>query len=284
MSIKRLLVADPKDLQIYLDHGITHYLFGMDGYTTCGYGKINIDTFYSMVQTIVNHGGDVLVLANRLIHEHELDDFQSYLAMVETMEGIKGIVVGDHCALWMNHKYHWSQPLIYAPDTLMASTMDIEAALSLGYQSVQIANEIRYEDVRSILDQYGQNCMIQTFGYLKSSMSARHLLSDYMDEINHDVVLTNRNDLYLVESTRDRHMPIVQSYYGTTIYTDYIRYNLMMEEKMDKAKEHWISTLFLDPTIVLNAMNQTLDPLDPMFDCIYWRHGSTIVKEEPWKR
>ena len=284
MSIKRLLLTDSKDLQTYLDNGINHYLFGIDGYTTCGYGKINIDTFYSMVQTIVNHGGDVLVLANRLIHEHELDDFQSYLSMVETMDGIQGIVVGDHCALWLNHKYHWCKPLIYAPDTLMASTLDIEAALSLGYQSVQIANEIQYNDVLSILETYGKHCMIQTFGYLKSSMSARHLLTNYMDEINQDMVLTNRNDLYLVESTRDRHMPIVQTPYGTTIYTDYVRYNPDMENKMDQAKEHWISTLFLDPTTVLSALNQTADPTDPLFDCIYWRHGSTIVKEEPWKR
>ena len=284
MSSQRLLLADPKDLQLYIDHGYYHYLFGMDAFTTCGYGKIDKDTFCTMVETIVRQGGDVMVMANRLIHESEMDAFVSYLSMVDTMDGIKGIVVGDHGALWLNQQYHWSKPLIYAPDTLMASTMDIQAALSLGYQYVQIANEIRHEDVLAILDQYGDQCMIQTFGYLKSSMSARHLLSDYMKEIKQDMVVTNRNDLVLIESTRERKMPIVETPYGTTIYTDYIRYNPDMENHMDKANEHWISTLFVDPAIVLSALDHSLDPFDSRVDCIYWRHGSTIVKEEPWKR
>lgn len=284
MSKKRLWLASDDDLKTYIHHGYNHFLFGIDQFSSSGCGKIDETTFMQMVETITSHGGDVLALANRLIHEDELDAFQSYLLKLQNMNGIEGIVVADHSALWLHQKHHWLKPLIYSPDTLMASTMDIEAALSLGYTNAVIANEIQYDDVIAILDQYSNHCMIQTFGYLKSSVSARYLLSDYMEEIGSTIAVNDRNDLYLVESTRHRKMPVVQTPYGTTIYTDYIRYNPQMEDAMDKAAEQWISTLFLDSTTVLNGLNHTVDIQDDRFDSVYWNHGSTIVKEGPWKR
>ena len=284
MSKKRLWLDQADDLMTYIQQGYTHYLFGLDQFSSSGHGKIDETTFIHMVETIKSYGGDVLALANRLIHEDELDAFQSVLNRLECMDGVEGIVVGDHSALWLHQKYQWSKPLIYAPDTLMASTMDIEAALSLGYTNVLIANELHYEDVLAILDRYGDHCMIQTFGYLKASVSARHLLSDYMEEIGSTINVTNRDDLYLVESTRHRKMPVVETPYGTTIYTDYIRYNPSLVQTMDQAKEHWISTLFLDPTTVLNGLNHTVDIQDERFDSVYWQHGSTIVKEDQWQR
>ena len=51
--------------------------------------------------------------------------------------------------------------------------------------------------------------------------SKRALLSAYQAEIQSDRDLSGKQDLVLIETTRQGRMPIVEDAAGTTIYTDY---------------------------------------------------------------
>lgn len=108
--------------------------------------------------------------------------------------------------------------LIYQPETLVASSADVDFYMSLGIQSVSLAHELSLEEVVSI-GKHNPDIEILVHGYFSILYSRRPLVTNYLEAVNKPKCLLPCH-YDLIEQTRDKRMPIVQDESGTHIFSE----------------------------------------------------------------
>ncbi|WP_278567682.1 peptidase U32 family protein [Amedibacillus dolichus] len=160
------------------------------------------------------------VLVNRFFMENELEKLREHLRYLKKL-AVDGIYYGDESVLYEAKKLEMEHLLIYSPDTLTTSSQDVQYYLDEGISMVTISKDITLEETCHIAKQVKGECEVILHGRLNIMHSKRRLLSNYFDFLGKKVDVFNKKDIYLMEETRDEHMPIVEDDLGTHVFSGY---------------------------------------------------------------
>lgn len=154
------------------------------------------------------------------ILEDDKNDLYNYLDFISSLN-IDGVYFNDMAIIYNAEKYGLQDKLIYNPSTLMTNANDISFYKDKGIDVV-LARELTLDEIIEIVKKYPYELDMQVFGHLRMSYSKRKFLTNYFKEINKDIDIVNKEDITLVEETRNYKTPIKETKYGTSIYTDYV--------------------------------------------------------------
>lgn len=160
------------------------------------------------------------VMMNRIFFDEEIEECKKALMRYNELN-ISRIDYTDPAVFMQARQLNMEHLLNYNPDTLMCNDRDIQFYLDLKIDGVILSKEITLEEMVEIAKKTQGSLEVILFGRLNMSYSKRKLLSSYLDEIDSDFQPQNRQDLVLIETTREGKMPIVEDEHGTAIYTDY---------------------------------------------------------------
>lgn len=160
------------------------------------------------------------VLVNRIFVEEELDELRRFLRDLKELD-VDGIYYGDEAVLYEASKLDMKNKLIYNPDTLITNAMDMQYYLDEGISMATISKEITLQEMCDIARNVQGECEVIIHGRLNMMHSKRQLLTSYMDFLGRKENVHDNMNLYVMESTRDHHMPIVEDALGTHVYTGF---------------------------------------------------------------
>lgn len=153
----------------------------------------------------------------RLCMDEDLSGVREYFSIFKELD-VDGIYYADEGLYFEAKQLGIESKLIYQPETLVASSADVDFYMSLGIQSVSLAHELSLEEVVSI-GKHNPNIEILVHGYFSILYSRRPLVTNYLEAVNKPVCsLPCHYDL--IEQTRDERMPIVQDETGTHIFSE----------------------------------------------------------------
>lgn len=163
---------------------------------------------------------ELYVLVNRFFVEKELIKLREQLQKLKSLD-VDGIYFTDMAVYYEARNLEMEDMLIYNPDTILTDSEDIKAYLELGIKSCTIAKEITLDEMVRIGRKVKEELEVFVHGRLNMMHSKRNLLTNYMQFLDRDIDLRNRYDLYLMEETREEHMPIVEDETGTHVFTGF---------------------------------------------------------------
>ncbi len=160
------------------------------------------------------------VLMNRLFFDEDKQEVISLLKEYKTMQ-VDSIEYCDPMVYVEAKKLNMEHLLIYNSDTLMCNALDVQTYLDLGIKGVVISKEITLQEIIAITKAASSKVGTLIFGRSPMAYSKRHLISNYLKEIESEEDVRNAQDCILIETTREGKIPIVEDEHGTTIYSDY---------------------------------------------------------------
>lgn len=204
----------------------------------------------------------MLVLVNRFFVEEELDQLRSHLQFLKELD-VDGIYYGDEGVLYEASLLGMSDKLIYNPDTLITNKEDVQYYLDEGIQMVTISKEITLEEICTIARSVQGECEVVIHGRLNMMHSKRMLLSNYLDFIGKSEDVKDKHTLYIMEETRDDHMPIVEDELGTHVFTGFTLSSFdEIKDMADAGIRHFrIDGIFHDIDYVCEALTLYKDIL-----------------------
>lgn len=214
------------------------------------------------------------VLVNRIFVEEELTELRRFLNVLKELQ-VDGIYYGDEAVLYEAKKLAMQNVLIYNPDTLITSAMDLQYYLDEGIQMATISKEITLQEMCEMARNIQGECEVVIHGRLNMMHSKRKLLTSYMDFLGKSEEVVNNHHLYLMEETRDDHMPIVEDELGTHVFTGF---TLASFEEIcdlyDAGVRHFrIDGIFHDIDYVCEALSLYHDILN------HEKNGREVFKE-----
>lgn len=212
-------------------------------------------------------------LVNRFFIERELTALRVHLTKLKEIN-VDGIYYGDECVLYEADKLQMKDKLIYNPDTLITNHQDVQYYLDEGIQMVSISKEITHDEICQIAQQIEGECEIIIHGRLTMMHSKRNLLTSYMQFVKRDNSVHDNKNLYIMEETRNDHMPIYEDEAGTHVFSGF---TLTSFEELTSFVKHGIrhvriEGLFHDVNYTIEALRYYHGILDGTYD------ASTIFK------
>lgn len=166
-------------------------------------------------------GLKLYVQVNRFFMEEDLKVLKEHLLYLKDID-IDGIYFGDEGVLQYAKELKMEDKLIYQPDTLITNAFDVQFYLKEGIQRVVLAKEITLDEVLTICDQCERDKLeIVLHGRLNMMHSKRDLLTNYLTFVSKPMDIKNNHDLYIMEETRDEHMPILEDEQGTHVFSGF---------------------------------------------------------------
>lgn len=193
------------------------------------------------------------VSIDAFVGENDLQTLDSYMFFL-TRINPDGIYFSDMAVIEAAKRYNLVNRLIYDPVTLTTNSNDIDFYLDNGID-VCLARELTLEEIVEIIKEHPYQLDMQIFGHLRMSYSKRKFLTNYFNEINKDIEYIDKDNLTLVEESRNYKLPIKETKYGTCIYTDYV---LMMYEEYvflkSLCKRTIVDSEFLDLDVLFDVL------------------------------
>ena len=201
--------------------GMTTIRIGVEGgsvRTARGFSPAEAE---ALVRRVHASGLRCEIVFNRLWMEEELAEMEMKLKQIQAWQP-EGIVYMDPAVFMSAERLGLKDRLIYAPDTLMTNSRDIQEMLKLGVGRVVLAAEITLEEILSIARKTdGARLELQIHGRQVMAYSRRKLVSNYLQVIGKTIDdLYDRRELYLIEATRTGKMPILEEAEGTAVYME----------------------------------------------------------------
>lgn len=213
-------------------------------------------------------GLSMYVLVNALFMEDDLEALKEKMLFLKKID-VDGIYFSDEAVLYIAQGLEMEDKLIYNPDTLVTNTMDAKYYLDEGVSMITLSKEITLEDMCHIGDSLKENrCEVIIHGRLAMMHSKRSLLTNYFDHLNQSYDLMDKKSLYLIENTREDHMPVIQDEAGTHIFSGF---TLAAFEEVQYLVDHKITnlrieSLFKDANYTMEALSLYRDILNHKCD------------------
>lgn len=243
------------DIEILKRAGADSVVIAVPFFSARGAAVFPLEQLSAVKEECVRCGVRMLVLVNRIFVEEELDDLRAFLKVLKQLD-VDGIYYGDEGVLYEAEKLEMKQKLIYNPDTLITNAMDMQFYLDEGIQMATISKEITLAEMCEIASRVQGECEVIVHGRLNMMHSKRRLLSSYMDFLGKKECVVENRQLYLMEETRDEHMPIIEDALGTHVFTGFTLVSFMeMQELYAAGIRHFrIDGIFHDIAYVCEAL------------------------------
>jgi Collagenase and related proteases len=164
---------------------------------------------------------EVHVLCNRILFDEDIPVLTEYLKYLKKI-AVDVIYYGDVAVHTIGKELDLLEQLVFMPGYILTNSQDIKAYLKQGIQRIEIANELTLEEKLAIADACPHQVQVVLHGHLMMSYSRREFISNYFSEIGNSNDPKNDFNYYLVEETRENPMPILETEYGTMIYSPYV--------------------------------------------------------------
>lgn len=208
------------DLERLQNAGATSVVIATPFFSARGAAYFSIEELPALRQECRRLKLNMLVLVNRFFVEEELPQLRTHLQLLKDLD-VEGIYYGDEGVLQEAILLGMSEKLIYNPDTLITNKEDVQYYLDEGIRMVTISKEITLEEICSIARGVQGECEVVIHGRLNMMHSKRNLISNYLDFIGKSEDIKDKHSLYIMEETRDDHMPIVEDDLGTHVFTGF---------------------------------------------------------------
>lgn len=252
-----------EDLHKLKEAGADSVVISTPFFSVRGAGYFERETL-PQVKTICEQLGlRMLVMVNRFFTEEELPQLREFLKECKTLQ-VDGIYYGDECVLYEAQKLNLVDRLIYHPDTLITNHADVNFYLNEGISMVSISKEITKEEICEIARQAQGDIEIMIHGRVNMMHSKRNLISNYLKFIGKDVDIKGKRSLYIMEETREEHMPIMEDEFGTHVFSGYTLASFLeLKDFIDAGIHHMrIDGIFHDIDYVCEALRLYHDILD----------------------
>ena len=241
-----VLAGSPADPEGLYAAGCDEVILAYDGLSLAAVRK---------AQQILHGTGWML---NAVFFEDEKGQVQKVLAQLQA--GTGSIYFSDPALCAWADEYGMTDRLVYRPDTLAVSALDLLWWMKQGIRSVCVSPLLTLEEILAIGDAC-PDCEVTVHGHLPMSFSRRPLLSSFGAQ-------KGRFDYTLQEETRQEHYPAYEDERGTLIYTDYVQCSFTEILQM---REHGIHCFFIDGSFLgeeelmdaVRGYRTVLDGADP---------------------
>lgn len=212
-----------EDIPKQKEAGANAVIIATPFFSARGAAEFSIETLAQVKEVCERNDIEMFVQVNRFFVEDELEQVKQHLQLLHDVK-VDGIYFGDEGVLQIAKMLGMESIMIYAPDTLVTNHADANFYLNNGIQSVVLAREITLEEILAIAKKSDPKRLEVTIhGYLPMMHSKRQLLSNYMSFLGKDSDVHNKRSLYIMEETRDAHMPILEDAVGTHIFSGFIQ-------------------------------------------------------------
>lgn len=219
------------------------YILGMEKYSICFNDTFNINDIKEFI--IKNSNCDIFVSLNRVIYEHELNDYKNTLLQLDKLN-LKGIIVGDLAAFTYNLK----TPLIIDQLHLNNSYLSINHYFNHDNAGCFLSNDITKEEINEIKANTNAILFKQVFGYIHLSSSVRKLITNYL---KHFKLKNNSSINYIKEEKSNNYYIIKEEEFGTHILESKVL-DLYEELNSINVDYYVIDSYLLEDEIVKNAI------------------------------
>lgn len=209
-----------EDVRVLKEAGATSVIVASPFFSVRGVQTFSDEELQAIVTECKQLDMNVYCLVNRFFTEEELPSLRDHLKFLKQLQ-VDGIYYGDECVLYEAEQLQWKDKLIYNPDTLITNHEDVQFYLDEGIKMVSISKEITLDEICKISENIHGECEIIIHGRLNMMHSKRKLLTNYMTFVDkHESVYENKA-LYIMEETRDDHMPIFEDETGTHVFSGF---------------------------------------------------------------
>lgn len=221
-----------------------------------GASEVEVEELPAWCKKCQELGLELFVQLNRFFCEEELPKVEQFLANIKEYP-IQGIVFGDEGVLQIAKELQMEDRLIYQPDTLLTNHLDVSFYLNQGIHSVVLAKEITLEEILQICEQCDAS-KLETIihGRLSMMYSKRPLLSNYFNFIKKEVDVHGKRDYFVMEETRDMHMPIMEDEQGTHVFSGFTQQAFLQIKELEKSGIGYvrIDGIFHDDAYSIDAL------------------------------
>lgn len=244
------VIASPKEIGDIIklkQAGANSVILGTPFFSVRAVSHFDNETLKEIKKICIYNEIQMYVLMNRFFVEEELKALRTQLAYLKDID-VDGIYFTDMGVFYEAEKLGLQNKLIYNPDTIITNHLDVNAYLALGLKMCTLSKEITLEDMVKMGKQIKGESEVIVHGRLNMMHSKRNLLTNYMQFLNKDIDLRDKQDLYLMEESREEHMPIVEDEHGTHVYTGFTLCSFEEIEDLIKAgiRNFRIESMFMD--------------------------------------
>lgn len=215
----------------------------------------------------------------RMCSESEIQHAKEWMQIFKNID-IDGIYYADEGILYIAQQMNMQNKLIYQPETLVTSSMDVHFYLDQGIQGVSLAHEMSLDEI-TMIAKASDHLEVLINGYFSIMYSRRLLISNYLDAIHSNAIKENKY-YNLIEKTRDERMPIYEDQAGTHIFSANPISSLKQINSLKEAgiKRFRIDSIFFDDDYTIEVLNAYKTNTDLNIGSDRWYHETTIKKKE----
>lgn len=249
----RITLSDINDIEKFKECGVNGLIVGMEFFSDRFNKLFSYDDLSIIVNDAKKFGLDVFVSVNVMIEESDLYDLRKHLIKLLKFD-LKGIYFNDFAVLQIADELNFKHLLIYQSDTLMTNAFDAQVLMQEGIQACVIAKELTLKEVLNIASRADYFEFI-VHGYINLSYSKRNFLTSYYNFLKVDRQVIENFNLKIKEDTRDGLMPIIETKYGTSVYSDTVlcSFNELLELKK-YLKAAIVDDIFLSKEEIFDAL------------------------------
>lgn len=259
------IISMPQDMdqiRTYVEAGCDLIMIGERFHSARCNGIFNVEELPEAVKLIHEMGAEAGIMMNRLYMQDEVHLVPEYLKQIQEW-GFDVIYYNDPAVYVWAKKLGIENHLMYQPDTLMTNSMDVQFMLDRGIQCVMLSKEMTCEEMKEIAMKVKGHIGVIIHGYLNMSYSKRKMLTNYFKVLGEERRF-EREDLVLIESTREGRMPVYEDDKGTHIFTDYMLEGFAEVKQLVDAgvQDLMVESLFMQCDEVCDAIRGYKDILN----------------------
>ncbi len=248
-KLPELLVpaADMTVLKYALEYGADAVYLGGRKFNLRSYGSnFSIRELEEAVKYSHDRSKKAYLTLNSIIFENELDEFEEYVKSIKDI-GFNGYIVSDPGLIPVIRKYIADANIHMSTQLSTTNHLTVDHCRKAGARRINIAREIRYNDLRELVKNSKIEIEVFIHGSLCISYSGRCMLSKYMtnrDANRGECAHSCRWKYYLMEEQRPNlFYNITQETDGTYIYNSR---DLCLLPKLDYLVEAGVSALKIE--------------------------------------
>lgn len=224
VKIPELLVpaGNLKTLKYAVEYGADAVYIGGKIFNLRSFGRnFSINELEEAVNYCHYKNVKVYLTVNSIIFENEINDLKKYLSQIKHIN-FDGFIISDPAVLKLISSYFKNPNIHISTQVNITNSYGVNLYKELGAKRINIAREIKFEDLKTIIKNTDIEIEVFIHGALCISYSGRCMLSKYMagrDANKGECAHSCRWKYYLMEEERPNlFFNIVQDNKGTFIY------------------------------------------------------------------
>lgn len=183
---------------------------------------------------------DCYVMTNKLFHNHELRELETYLKELNNLK-VTGVIFSDLAVLHICTENNLDLKLVYSTETTITNSGFTTYAKANKIDEIEVAKEITLKEVNGIATDGCCDVSIQIHGHLYMYQSIRKMIDNWGQF--QGIELADDN-YYLFDQERNNIYPIIQNQQGTHLLASS---NLCLVHKLNDLEVEKFKSFRLDP-------------------------------------